>query len=213
MSTIIEQNIAENIKTLRKAMGLKQSELGEKISYSDKMISKWEKGVCIPDINALAAIARAFDLKVDDLIKDNAVNKIKPVVKIPGESEQNNRITMLVLSILSVFIAASVLFFAGKIILNKTLWQIFIWAVAPSSMLVYGYNRRTCKSRIFSALTFSFLIWSVLTALFLQLLSLNYNIWPVFILGIPLECMNWVFHLLKRSSEHEQKKDKEHKDF
>lgn len=186
-------------------MGLKQSELGEKISYSDKMVSKWEKGVCVPDVNALSAIADAFGIKVDDLIKENAVNKIKPVVKTLRENEQNNRIAMLALSILSVYIAAAVLFFAGQIILKKTLWQLFIWAIAPSSMLVFNYNRKTLKSIIVSAITFSALIWSVITALFLQLLSLNFNIWPVFILGVPLECMNWVFHILKRISEKESK--------
>ena len=39
----IETNISKNIKELRVASGMKQSELGEKIAYSDKTISKWEK--------------------------------------------------------------------------------------------------------------------------------------------------------------------------
>ena len=41
----IEKNIADNIKSLRLQAGLKQSELGDKIAYSDKTISKWEKGM------------------------------------------------------------------------------------------------------------------------------------------------------------------------
>ena len=75
MESQIERNIAKNIKELGVASGLKQSELGDKISYSDKTISKWENGSSIPDITALDAIAKLFSLTVDDLINENAVER------------------------------------------------------------------------------------------------------------------------------------------
>ena len=72
----IETNISKNIKELRVASGMKQSELGEKIAYSDKTISKWENGSSVPDIVALGAVADLFGITVDDLIRENAADKL-----------------------------------------------------------------------------------------------------------------------------------------
>lgn len=47
MNDNIEHNIAVNIKELRTNASLTQSELGDKISYSDKTVSKWENGVSL----------------------------------------------------------------------------------------------------------------------------------------------------------------------
>lgn len=72
----IETNISKNIKELRVASGMKQSELGDKIAYSDKTISKWENGSSVPDIVALGAVADLFGITVDDLIRENAADKL-----------------------------------------------------------------------------------------------------------------------------------------
>ena len=64
---------AVNIKELRLRRGVKQSELGEKISYSDKTISKWENGASVPDVTALVALAEAFGVSVSDMVKPDAV--------------------------------------------------------------------------------------------------------------------------------------------
>ena len=73
MGNEIEKNIAVNIKELRLRRGMKQSELGETISYSDKTISKWENGTSVPDVTALVALAEAFGVSVSDMVKPDAV--------------------------------------------------------------------------------------------------------------------------------------------
>ena len=103
MESQIERNIAKNIKELRIASGLKQSELGDKISYSDKTISKWENGSSIPDITALDAIAKLFSLTVDDLINENAVERAKEKTEPKKIVSTSNDIAMLCLSVLSIF--------------------------------------------------------------------------------------------------------------
>ena len=57
--------IAKNISTLRKAAAMTQFELAEKLNYSDKAVSKWERGESLPDVSVLKAIADIFSVDKD----------------------------------------------------------------------------------------------------------------------------------------------------
>ena len=52
----IKKIISKNIQTLRKDADLTQSELAERLNYSDKAVSKWERGESVPDIVVLKQI-------------------------------------------------------------------------------------------------------------------------------------------------------------
>ena len=60
--------IANNIVYYRKQLELTQSQLAEKINYSDKAISKWERGEGVPDIFILKQLADLFHVTVNDLL-------------------------------------------------------------------------------------------------------------------------------------------------
>lgn len=68
--------LSKNIVSLRKARGLTQKQLAAKINYSDKVISKWERDESLPDIVAIASLARFFDVSVDQLIGSGEKNGI-----------------------------------------------------------------------------------------------------------------------------------------
>ena len=57
--------IASNISSLRLNAGLTQQELANKLNYTDKAVSKWERGESVPDISVLAAVASIFGVTVD----------------------------------------------------------------------------------------------------------------------------------------------------
>ena len=59
---------AANLINLRKAKGVTQATLGEALSYSDKTISKWERGEAIPDVYVLLQIADYFGVDLEYLI-------------------------------------------------------------------------------------------------------------------------------------------------
>lgn len=61
--------IAKNIQTLRQAKGMTQVELAEKLNYSDKSVSKWERGESLPDITVLKGIADLFEVSLDYLVE------------------------------------------------------------------------------------------------------------------------------------------------
>lgn len=60
--------IASNITFLRKKMGLSQLELAEKIQYSNKNVSKWEKAETTPSVFTLKRLAEIFGITVDKLV-------------------------------------------------------------------------------------------------------------------------------------------------
>ena len=84
--------IGNFISTLRKEKGLTQQELGNRLFVTDKAVSKWERGLSLPDITLLQELASILDVDVSEIICgergkkekiniqdeiDKAINKIK----------------------------------------------------------------------------------------------------------------------------------------
>ena len=192
----IEQNIANNIKTLRQQFGLKQSELGEKIAYSDKTVSKWENGTSVPDIRALYAIAEVFGLKVDDLINPDAVEKSVTLTKQEVKENHANEIAMVCLSVLSAWMVATFIYFTVWFIKGISIWQLFVWAVCPSALMLYRFNRINANIKWVNTLTLSIFLWSLIVALYLQLLK--FHLWPLFFIGVPTQAMIVISTLFRK---------------
>ena len=64
----LNQTIAENLLLYRKLHGFTQSELAECLRYSDKSISKWERGEAVPDIGVLFTLSEIYGITVSELI-------------------------------------------------------------------------------------------------------------------------------------------------
>ena len=67
----IKSNIAANLTAFRKEAGFTQQELAEKLNYSDKNVSKWERGEGIPDVLALATLADIYGVSVNDFLQEH----------------------------------------------------------------------------------------------------------------------------------------------
>ncbi|MBQ9198938.1 MAG: helix-turn-helix transcriptional regulator [Lachnospiraceae bacterium] len=63
--------IAKNISNLRQKKNMTQSDLADKLNYSDKAVSKWERAESIPDITVLKQIADLFEVTLDYLVSEN----------------------------------------------------------------------------------------------------------------------------------------------
>ena len=62
---------AGNLINLRTGAGMTQAELGAKLNYSDKSISKWERGEAIPDAYVLTQMADLFGVSVDYILSSH----------------------------------------------------------------------------------------------------------------------------------------------
>jgi transcriptional regulator with XRE-family HTH domain len=87
----LKVTIAANIASLRKAREMTQFELAERLYYSDKAVSKWERGESIPDVAVLKQIADLFSVTVYYLLTDDHSDKREQ----PGIISQRNRINEL----------------------------------------------------------------------------------------------------------------------
>ncbi|MBQ4581854.1 MAG: helix-turn-helix transcriptional regulator [Oscillospiraceae bacterium] len=64
-----KQTIGKFIAALRKAHGMTQKELGEKLYVSDKTVSRWERDECDPELHLIPVIAEVFGVTADELLR------------------------------------------------------------------------------------------------------------------------------------------------
>ena len=181
----IKVNISKNISELRKKMGITQFELAEKLNYSDKAVSKWERGESVPDIGVLKAVADLFGVTVDYLItddhKDFMVKKAEP-----SKRKKNNHAFITGISIVLVWLVATLAysFIDMTFPAVKLHWLAFVYAVPVSFIVWLVFNSIWFNARINFAII-SLLMWSVLAAICITFLPFGLKLWMIFVPGIP----------------------------
>ena len=61
-------DIASNIKRLRKEKGMTQKDLAERMSVTDKAVSKWERDLSCPDVGSIPQLAEVLEVSVEELL-------------------------------------------------------------------------------------------------------------------------------------------------
>lgn len=104
---------SEKLKTIRKTKGLTQEELAGKLNVVRQTVSKWEKGLSVPDADMLIKIAEIFEISVSELLGANLENDVdkeriaEQLLRINEQLAIKNRRTKLILRvILGVFVGA-----------------------------------------------------------------------------------------------------------
>ena len=181
----LEQIVAQNLTDLRKAQKWTQAELAEKLNYSDKSISKWERGDALPDLKVLKQIADLFGVTLDFFVTENAAAE-REKFEAP-KSEFGFRIGVELLAVCVVWLVAVSGFIFGSTYADmRDPWLWLIWAV-PASAFVLSYFNVRWKFRVCAIVFESVLCWTLLTAVFLQLLHYHFNLWQVFLIGVPTQ--------------------------
>ena len=191
----LKSNIAKNITELRTREKITQAELAERLNYSDKAISKWERGESLPDVTVIKQIADMFGVTVDWLLCDNTD------VPVPqsNRKNKNNRI-ITVLSFIGVWCLATLVFVALVItsLVQKGAWLVFIGALPVSFITLLVLNSIWGKIRL-NQYIISGLLWSLLTFIYLLfLVCFGYNHWVIFLIGIPGQAAVLLSHRIRR---------------
>ena len=100
----LEEIVAQNLTDLRKALKWTQAELAEKLNYSDKSVSKWERGDALPDLKVLTQLSELFGVTLDYFITENA-SASKSQFDMP-KRERGFRIGVMLLWISVVWLIA-----------------------------------------------------------------------------------------------------------
>lgn len=209
MEKQIESIISQNLIELRKNRNLKQSELSEAIGYSDKTISRWENGTSTPDIGTLLRLAEFYEITIEDLIKENAVNKAIEVDEKNTQEVLARNVSIPTLSTLTIWLIAAIVYIGGFIIYQQSFWQAFVWAVPISTFFMYRNIKKVYNIKWVNILMLTIIIVGMVTAAYLQIK--HYAFWQIFLLIIPLECMAVISVLFGRNEKTRKEKQLEKK--
>lgn len=132
--------VAKQLVKYRKQNNLTQAELANKINYSDKAVSKWERGEALPDLYILNEIAKLYNISLQDIVSEESKTTTSPVM----ESKLTNRFKFFIgLSscILVLFIATFIyaVLFALKVDTSKA-YLVFLYAIPVTCIVGLVFN-------------------------------------------------------------------------
>ena len=179
--------IADNICSLRTESGMTQARLGEILNYSDKAVSKWERGESVPDITVLKQIADLFGITVDYLLRTEHSADEKNAIQRARLASRNHLLITLI-STLGVWVLASAVFVVLLALGISTVpaWLCYVYAL-PISLVVMLVLNSVWGTKLVNLIIISALVWSLILTVYVTALLLNLNLWFVFITGAPAQ--------------------------
>ncbi len=204
----VQETLINNLIILRKARGLTQIELGDKINYSDKTISKWEKGDSCPNIEAVYKIAKFYGVTVDDLLSEDLQQE-------HGASAQRqvsySKVIISLLAVIAVWVIATIIFAVGLLKSLEMPWLVFVLATPASALVALVFNSMWGNTR-YNYLIISILLWTLLTSIFLSALEYVSVLWVIFLIGIPIQVAIILWSQLKYQKRKRNRDAKEEAD-
>ncbi len=201
----IKDILAKNIASLRQMNNMTQAELGDKLNYSDKTISKWERGESAPDISVLVQIADLFGVTLDSLVKPGnmktAVNERK------SEEVKYNRRVIAYISESVAFLVAIFAFIITTLIIQKTTfqWLYFVYALPISLIVKLVFNSVWFNPRR-NYLIISELMWSILAAIHITFLYFNVDVALIYLIGVAGQVVIILWSFIKKPKIKKQEK-------
>ena len=191
----LKLQIGGNIAAYRKKAGLTQAGLAEKLNYSDKAVSKWERGESIPDVLTLMALAQQFEITVNDLISDpnelpgnpGKLEKAMTQVSEKALKRKANKNVILALSSTLVWFVALLAYviLSSFDFLAPYSYLLFFYAI-PANAIVALSLRSAWHDFRRNKFYISTIVWGCLLSIHVTLWTVcHYNFWKVFLLGIP----------------------------
>ena len=207
--------IGANIALYRKNAGLTQAGLAAKLNYSDKAVSKWERGESVPDVITLMVLAELFEITVNDLLSDpnalpedtdpGTLEKAMTKVSEKALKRKANKNVILALSSTLVWFVALLVFvvISSFDIPNSEL--AFLYAV-PVNAIVLLSLRSAWRDFRWNRWLISAIVWGFLVAIYASLrMLLHFDMWRMFLLGIPGEIATTLWFRLFSPTREEKK--------
>ena len=194
-----QELLAKNLAYYRKASGLTQLELAEKFNYSDKSVSKWERGEGFPDIFVLKSLADYYGITVDDFYQ--AEHK---AVKI-SQNHKRKQTYLILLSIGICWLVTVLTFFLLNTLLDKSMsfkpWLSFIYGTLLTGIILLVWEF-IYHHRFMRMVATSIIIWTGALSLFLTfLVVMNESLPLIFVVAVPLEILEIIWYLFRRNKK------------
>ena len=189
----LKNQLGANIVSYRKRCHLTQAALAEKLNYTDKAVSKWERGESMPDVVTLVQLAELFGITVNDLLVDpNALPEttgkvekaMEKVVEKTLKRKADKRIILGLSSVLVWFVALLLFVILSSLDFPNS-WVAFVYAI-PVNAIVLLSLRSAWQDFRWNQFLVSAIMWGGLLSLYISLLLFaRWDMWKLFLLGIP----------------------------
>ena len=190
---ILKARIGSNISAYRKRCAMTQAGLAEKLNYTDKAVSKWERGESIPDVLTLMQLAELFEIEVGELLADpnelpGDPGKLEKAMTQVSEKalhrKANKSIIQRLCSLLVWSVALLIFVIVSSLDIPKS-WITFFYAI-PANAIVLLSLRSAWHDFRWNRCLISTIVWGSILSLYMTLLVFfGLNIWKLFLLGIP----------------------------
>lgn len=189
--------VAKNISELRLLNNMTQIELGERLNYSDKTISKWERGESSPDISVLVEIADLFGVSLDYLVRAENLDRTVKENKI--SQTRYNRKVIAYISESIVWFAVILAFILTSLITSEATfqWLYFVYALPVALIIKLVFNSIWFNPRN-NYFIISALVWSILAAIHITFLYFKINVALIYLLGIVAQITIILWSFLKK---------------
>lgn len=192
----VKSTVAKNITELRIINNMTQAELAEKLHYSDKTVSKWERGESTPDISVLVEIADLFGVSLDYIARGENIDE-EAIVKKRSEAIYNHRVITYLSEGLVGFIALLAFIITSLVSSATFQWLYFVYALPIVMIIRLIFNSVWFNPRN-NYLIISILMWSVLAAIHVTFLYFKINIGLIYLLGIAGEIIIILWSFIKK---------------
>ena len=194
----LRSRVGLNIARLRRERGLTQAELAERINYSDKAVSKWERAESLPDVLTLISLAEQLGTDLNTLtglpaapqpepepVPEPAAPEIPPEPEKPAKKRYTaDRGVIQKLSSILVWVVALFLYMVLDAFGVKNLWLLFVVAV-PANAIVLLSLRSAWKLYGWNRFLISVIMWGFLLVIYLLLLlTAKVNVWKILPMGL-----------------------------
>lgn len=206
----IRKTIGVNITANRKRLGITQSGLAEKINYSDKSISKWERGEGIPDILTLMKLSEIFGVSVDQLLHPPEERADEPRKQAVSTKSRVGfkRYFITTLSIVGVWAVTTLIVFMFRFVSSSVadVWNVRVVCFGlTASFIVLLVMSCLWLRKLWVCIACSGLVWSIALTLCVTFKSIRSD-WEIYALAAVLQlavivCYVWYVAAKRRKSE------------
>ena len=197
----IKSIVAKNMTELRQANNMTQLELAEKLNYTDKTISKWERAESTPDISVLAEIAELFGVTLDYFVTEDHSKKGHKREQ-DGEVTEGAKYNRRIIAYISEsvpWLIAILAFIITTLIINKVTFQILYFSYTlPIAMIVKLVFNSVWFNPRHNYFIISLLVWSLLSAIHITFLQCGINVALIYLLGVAGQIVIVLWSFIKK---------------
>lgn len=188
----VRKIVAERLTAYRKRANLTQAELAEKLNYSDKSVSKWERGDGLPDLLVLCRLSEIYEVPIDEFLHEGTLKR-------PASVRRKRHWLISLLSVGLAFLIAALVYYLLTVFNVPHAWLAFLGCVPIASIIAVVFSH-LWSGVWMQCLTVSALVWSLAAMIYVFVLVLAQSTAAnalLFLLAGGMQVLVLLWYLLK----------------